>query len=127
MLFLCSICGCEFETNAVLCARCGCRLVPSTLNEEAVRVTEDEKNRKVDFVELCRPWTHPEAMLIKETLEQNNVAVLIQGMHSLSIMPHLVFGGQLRVLVERSQLEYATALFKAYFESDGETNYIAEE
>lgn len=127
MLFLCSICGGEFETGAVLCAACGCRLVPSDLSEEAVRVTEDEKNREVDLVELCRPWTHPEAMLIKETLEQNNVAVLIQGMHSLSMMPHLAFGGQLRVLVERSQLAYATALFKAYFESDGETNYIAEE
>jgi hypothetical protein len=126
MLSLCSICGGEFETGAVLCAACGCRLVPSALNEEAVRWTGGQ-NREVDFVELCRPWTHPEAMLIKETLEQNNVAVLIQGMHSLSIMPHLAFGGQLRVLVERRQFEYATALFKAYFESDEETNYIAEE
>jgi hypothetical protein len=52
---------------------------------------------------------------------------LSQGMHSLSIMPHLAFGGQLRLLVDRSQLEYAAALFKAYFESDDETNYIAEE
>ena len=126
MLSLCSICGGEFETGAVLCAACGCRLVPSALNEEAVSATWGER-KEVDFVELCRPWTHPEAMLIKETLEQNNVAVLIQGMHSLSIMPHLAFGGQLRVLVERRQFEYATALFKAYFESDEETNYIAEE
>jgi hypothetical protein len=101
--------------------------VPSALDEVAVRATEDKRNREVDFVELCRPWTHPEAMLIKETLEQNDVAVLIQGVHSLSIMPHLAFGGQLRVLVERSQLEYAMALFKAYFESDDETIYIAEE
>ncbi|SRR5712692_2556746 len=127
MLLLCSICGGEFETGAVVCAGCGCRLVPSALNENAAGMMVGEERKRVDFVELCRPWTHPEAMLIKETLEQNSVAVLIQGMHSLSIMPHLVFGGQLRVLVERSQLEYARALFKAYFESDEETNYVAEE
>jgi len=52
---------------------------------------------------------------------------MIQGMHSLSVMPHLTFGGQLRVLVGSRQLDYARALYKAYFESDEETDYIAED
>ncbi len=66
-------------------------------------------------------------MFIKQTLEQNHVVVMIQGLHSLSLMPHLAFGGQLRVLVGRHQLEYAQALYKAYFESDEGTDYIEEE
>ena len=85
------------------------------------------EERGVKFVELCRPQSYPEAMFIKETLEQNHVTVLIQGVHSLSLMPHLAFGGQLRVLVGRDQLEYAQALYKAYFESDEGTDYIEEE
>lgn len=113
--------------GAGLCATCGCQLVPSTLVEQTVRVIEAAEDEDVEFVELCRPWTHPEAMLIKQTLEQNHVAVMIQGMHSISVMPHLAFGGQLRVLVGRRQLEYARALYKAYFESDEEIDYIAEE
>lgn len=127
MLMLCPICGGEFEIDSGVCAGCGCQLVPSTLNERSAPVIDITEREEVEFVELCRPWTHPEAMLIKQTLEQNNVAVLIQGMHSLSVMPHLAFGGQLRVLVGRRQLEYARALYKAYFESDEETDYIAEE
>lgn len=127
MLMLCPICGGEFETTAGVCAGCGCQLVPSTLCEQTTNVIETPERRDIEFVELCRPWTHPEAMLIKETLEQNNVVVLIQGMHSLSVMPHLAFGGQLRVLVGRHQLEYARALYKAYFESDEGIDYIAEE
>jgi hypothetical protein len=127
MLMLCAICGGEFEMNTGVCASCGCQVIPSSLNELGTPVAEITEREEVEFVELCRPWTHPEAMLIKQTLEQNHVAVLIQGMHSLSVMPHLAFGGQLRVLVGRSQLEYAQALYKAFFESDGETDYIAEE
>lgn len=100
--------------------------MPSTLTETSSHVMQSEQTRDVEFVELCRPWTHPEAMLIKQTLEQNHVAVMIQGMHSLSVMPHLAFGGQLRVLVARQQLEYARALYKAYFESDEDIDYIAE-
>ncbi|MEK6320565.1 MAG: hypothetical protein AABN33_02655 [Acidobacteriota bacterium] len=90
-------------------------------------MAESAEKRDVEFVELCRPQTNPEAMFIKETLEQNNVAVLIQGVHSLSVMPHLAFGGQLRMLVRRDQLEYAQALYKAYFESEEGTDYIEEE
>jgi hypothetical protein len=88
---------------------------------------ESEHKRDQEFVELCRPLNHPEAMFIKQTLEQNRVMVMIQGMHSVSVMPHLAFGGQLIVLVGRQQLEYARALYRAYFESDEETDYIAEE
>jgi len=127
MLMLCAICGGEFEMNSGVCASCGCAVVPSSLSEVALPVVEESERKDIEFVELCRPWTHPEAMLIKQTLEQNHVAVMIQGMHSLSVMPHLTFGGQLRVLVGRRQLDYARALYKAYFESDEETDYIAEE
>jgi len=128
MLMLCPICAGEFETHSGVCLSCGCVLVPSTLNEEASGMTETAAEKKdVEFVELCRPQSNPEAMFIKETLEQNNVTVLIQGVHSLSLMPHLAFGGQLRVLVGRDQLEYAQALYKAYFESDEGTDYIEEE
>src|SRR5258705_990970 len=126
MLMLCPICAGEFETPSGMCLSCGCVLVPSTLNEKAVGMNQAAEKREVDFVELCRPQSNPEAMFIKETLEQNNVAVLIQGVHSLSLMPHLAFGGQLRVLVGRDQLEYAQALYKAYFESDEGTDYFEE-
>ena len=127
MLMLCPICAGEFETQKGVCLSCGCVLVPSTLGNDPVSDanTKAEK-RQVEFVELCRPQTNPEAMFIKETLEQNHVAVMIQGMHSLSLMPYLAFGGQLRVLVARDQLEYAQALYKAYFESDEGTDYSEE-
>lgn len=129
MLMLCSICAGEFETQSSVCSSCGCVLVPSTLSEESVGLTPNPggTQARVEFVELCRPQTSPEAMFIKETLEQNNVAVMIQGMHSLSLMPYLAFGGQLRVLVARGQLEYAKALYKAFFESDEESDYSDEE
>lgn len=127
MLRLCPICAGEFETHAGVCAGCGCELVPSTLGGEVSGMLQRAEKREVKFVELCRPSSYPEAMLIKSTLEQNHVAVLIQGVHSLSVMPHLVFGGQLRLLVDRPQLEYARALYQAYFESDEGTDYIAEE
>jgi hypothetical protein len=90
-------------------------------------MTESTESRNFEFVELCRPQSYPQAMFIRQTLEQNHVSVLIQGLHSLSVMPHLAFGGQLRVLVARDQIEYAQALYKAFFESDEETDYIEEE
>jgi hypothetical protein len=127
MLMLCPICAGEFETQAGVCLNCDFVLIPSTLNQETPRKNEAAEKSEVQFVELCRPMTNPEAMLIKDTLEQNNVAVLIQGVHSLSLMPHLAFGGQLRVLVGRDQLEYAQALYKAYFESDEGSHFIEDE
>jgi hypothetical protein len=128
MLMLCPICAGEFETQSGVCLSCGCVLVPSTLGQEDVGMTQPAAEKKeTEFVELCRPQSNPEAMFIKETLEQNNVVVMIQGMHSLSLMPHLAFGGQLRVLVGRDQLEYAQALYKAYFESEEGSDYSEEE
>jgi hypothetical protein len=126
MLMLCPICGGEFETHAGICVSCGCVLVPSTMSEGAAGMSEPAETREVEFVELCRPQTNPEAMFIKETLEQHNVAVLIQGAHSISLMPHLAFGGQLRVLVDSKRLEYAQAVYKAYFESEDGIDYIDE-
>jgi len=127
MLMLCPICAGEFETVSGVCAGCGCALVPSTLNREHSEIREPEQAREIRFVELCRPRTFPEAMLVKATLEENHVTVMIRGANSLSMMPHLAFGGQLRVLVDSAQLEYAKALYKAYFESEEEIDYIAEE
>ncbi len=53
--------------------------------------------------------------------------VLIQGGHSISVMPTLAFNGGLRVMVADEQLQFASALDKAYFESDEEIDYLAEE
>jgi len=88
---------------------------------------EDKTNQEVEFVELCRPQSNPEAMFIKATLEQNNIAVLIHGIHSSWVMPHLAFGGRLRVLVRREQLDYAKAIYKAYFEGEEDIDYLSEE
>ena len=126
MLMLCPICAGEFETQAGTCLNCDFVLIPSTLNQETVGKSDPGAKGEVEFVELCRPLTNPEAMLIKATLEQNNVAVLIQGMHSLSLMPQLAFGGQLRVLVGRNQFAYAQALYKAFFESDDESEFLGD-
>jgi len=126
MLMLCPICAGEFETQARMCVNCDFVLIPSTLNQETAGMIDAAETGEAEFVELCRPMTNPEAMLIKDTLEQNNVAVHIQGVHSLSLMPHLAFGGQLRLLVRRNQIEYAQALYKAYFESDEGSDYLEE-
>ena len=127
MLMLCPICAGEFETQGYACSRCGCELVPSTMSEMPVFRDEVTGARDIEFVELCRPQSNPEAMFIKATLEQNDIAVIIQGMHSIAVMPHLAFGGQLRVLVGSEQLEYAKAIYKAYFENEEGIDYSAEE
>lgn len=127
MLMLCPICAGEYETKTGVCSTCGCVLVPSSLSEGGIGLPQAATEKKdLKFVELCRPQTHPEAMFIKETLEQHHVAVMIQGMHSLSLMPYLAFGGQLRLLVADDQLEYARALYKAYFDSDEGASYSEE-
>lgn len=126
MLMLCPICAGEFESEAGLCLKCDFVLIPTTITQDPAGKKPANK-KEVQFVELCRPQTNPEALFIKDTLEQNNVVVMIQGMHSLSLMPHLAFGGQLRVLVAQDQLEYAAALYKAYFESDEESGFIVDE
>lgn len=127
MLMLCPICGAEFDMGSTVCPACAFELVSATLNEKAVTMIEAVERGEVEFVELCRPLIYPVAMLVKQTLEQNGVAAVMHGEHSLSVQPHLVFGGQLRVLVPSNQLDYARELYKAYFESDEGIDYIAEE
>jgi hypothetical protein len=126
MLMLCPICAGEFQVLVADCPSCGCGLISSTLKEKALNAAASKK-RHVEYVELCRPRFYPVAMLIKQTLEQNGVTVMLKGYHSLSLLPHLAFGGELRLLVDSDQLEYARALYSAYFEGDDETDFIAEE
>lgn len=106
-----------------LCPTCGCDLVSSSVFPTEIK---EENTEPVEFVELCRPRVYPIAMLIKQTLEQNGVSVIIQGGHSLSMLPHLAFGGELRVFVDGRQYEYALAIYRAYFESD-EGDFNSEE
>jgi hypothetical protein len=42
------------------------------------------------------------------------------------MLPQLAFGGEMRLLVDSEQYEYALALYRAYFES-GDEDYIPEE
>jgi hypothetical protein len=123
MIMLCPICAEEFLPRLALCPTCGCNLVSSTFT---VQDNRKDKRKTGEYVELCRPRAFPIAMLIKETLEQNGISVIIQGGHSLSMLPQLAFGGEMRLLVDSEQYEYALALYRAYFEnSDGD--YISDE
>jgi hypothetical protein len=127
MLMLCPICAGEYEVDASVCPTCEFKLVPSALKEERVESHAAAEERQPQFVELCRPLMYPIAVLIRQTLEQNGVAVVMHGEHSLSVQPHLVFGGQLRVLVPSNQLDFAQELYRAYFEGNEEIDYIAQE
>ncbi|MBI3653451.1 MAG: DUF2007 domain-containing protein [Acidobacteria bacterium] len=88
-------------------------------------ITEND-SRPSEFVELCRPKLYPVAMLIKETLEQNGIHTLIKGGNAISLLPHLAFGGELRVLVDKEQLDYARELYQAYFENQEDIDYLPE-
>ena len=91
-------------------------------------MSDTEAEEGFEFVEMCRSQGgYPFAMLIKQTLEQNGVTVILQGGHFMSMMPSLAVGGELRVLVPRNQLEYARALYEAYFEGGGESDFNPEE
>jgi hypothetical protein len=127
MLMLCPICAGEFQLRVALCPSCECDLVPMTLDQKAARTIESGEREAVRFVELCRPRLYPVAMLIKQMLQGNDIAVLVQGGHSLSVMPHLAFGGELRVMVDSRQLEFARSLYEAYFESKDGGEFAAEE
>jgi hypothetical protein len=125
MLMLCPICAGEFEISAADCPACGCNLVASTMRRDAFG--DKESDEEFEFVEMCRSRGYPVAMLIKQTLEQNGVTVILQGGHFISVMPNLAFGGELRVLVPRHQLEYARALYEAYFEGGDETAFASDD
>src|ERR1044072_1386642 len=127
MLMLCPICAGEFQTRMDECPGCGCGLVPGTFDQKTAAEFEAVAGREVMYVELCRPRLHPVAMLIKQMLEQNSVNVIIQGGHSLSVMPHLAYIGELRVMVEEETLEFARGLYKAYFESNEEIDWRNDE
>ena len=127
MLMLCPICAGEYQTSLEDCPGCGCELVASTFDEKTSAEIEAIAGKTPEYVELCRPRLYPVAMLIKQMLEQNSVSVIIQGGHSLSVMPQLAYIGELRVLVEKEQLEFAQSLYKAYFESNEEIDYLAED
>ena len=88
-------------------------------------ITQNE-NREIEFVELCRPKLYPVALFIKETLEQNGVITFVKGGNAISLFPHLAFGGELRVLVDREQLEFARQLYQAYFENQEDIDYLPE-
>src|SRR5262249_22727976 len=98
MLALCPICSDEFYGPEDLCPTCGCGLVPSAIKSVEAR-TPMEQRGPIRFSELCRPKLYPLAMLIKETLEQNGIRVVVNGANSLSVLPHLAFSGELRVMV----------------------------
>ncbi len=88
--------------------------------------SNQQETHQIKFVELCRPKLIPVAQLIKQTLEQNGVPTIVQGGNALSLMPHLAFGGQLRVLVDSQQLDYARQLYEAYFENQEDIDYSIE-
>ena len=127
MLMLCPICAGEFQASIGDCPGCGCGLIPGTIDQRTRAEIEAVAARAPEYVELCRPRLYPVAMLIKQMLEQNSISVIVQGGHSLSVLPHLAYIGEMRVLVEKQQLEYARSLYSAYFESDEEIDYLAEE
>ena len=119
MIMLCSICSEGFDPPSDVCPVCGCALVPSNLasnssNELPSRLSL--ANAKGNLVELCRPGSYPLALMVKQTLEQNGIPAFIPGGNSLSIMPHLAFGGELRVLVPEQDIDAARDVYQAYFE-----------
>ncbi len=126
MLSLCPICADEFFERLSECPSCGCSLVPSSLEKTSKRES-GQSDGPLTFVELCRPSHYAVAMLIKQMLEQNGVPAWIKGGHSLTVLPHLMFGGELRILVEASQHEYAWNLYQAYFEGNNEEEFLDEE
>ena len=108
------------------CPGCGCSLVSATLESGSVVATYSQQ-RDVELVELCRPSFYAEAMIVKQLLEQTGIPCVVKGGHSMSLMPHLAAAGELRVLVDRTRLDEARAMYQGYFENDGDTDFIQEE
>jgi hypothetical protein len=126
MLMLCPICADEFLLRVPACPNCGCNLVPESLSEVPPMTFTKKETNHIEFVELCRPKLIPVAQLIKQTLEQNGVMTIVQGGNALSLLPHLAFGGELRVLVDSQQLVFARQLYEAYFENQEDIDYLPE-
>ena len=127
MLMLCPICADEFAGSQSHCPACGFDLFPVTMDEQTAAALEAASERPVEYVELCRPRLFPVAMLIKQVLEQHDVHVIVQGAHSLSVMPHLAMFGELRVLVDSDRLDLARRVYTAYFETADDAEFAAEE
>jgi hypothetical protein len=126
MLLLCPICAEEFEVNLSRCPNCGVNLIRGSIDNASSVTTRVEKIAPVEFRELCRPRGYPFAMLIKQTLEQNGIAVIVQGGHSMSVLPSLPFLGELRVLVAAEQFDYASEVYRAYFGGEHESSEVDE-
>src|SRR3954447_16699476 len=127
MLMLCPICADEYAGSQSHCPACGIDLFPVTMNEQTAAELDAIERRPVEYVELCRPRLYPVAMLIKQLLEQHDVCVIVQGAHSLSVMPHLALLGELRVLVESERLDLAQRIYAAYFETGEDIDFSADE
>jgi hypothetical protein len=125
MVTLCPICTGEYLLGEVLCPSCGCGLVVGSLT--GMPEFDLGAAQEVAFTELCRPRLYPLAMLIQQTMEQNGIAAIVKGGHALSVLPHLAFSGELRVMVATARIEYARDIYRAYFEDDyteGEIDYV---
>jgi len=127
MLMLCPICADEFQGSQSHCPACGFDLFPVTMDERAAAELDAAARRPVEYVELCRPQLYPVAMLVKQVLEQHDVHAIVQGGHSLSVMPHLALLGELRVLVESERLDLARRIYAAYFETADDMEFSVEE
>ena len=121
---LCPICSGDFQQPEGLCPDCGCGLVPASLDMSVD--PEPIPDGSTELVELCRPRLFSLAMLIKQILEQNGVPAMVPGANAFSVMPHLAFSGEMRVMVSSNHLEYARQLYSAYFEGDNGADYHAE-
>jgi hypothetical protein len=127
MLMLCPICADEFTGSQSHCPACGFDLFPVTMDERTAAELEGLTRRPIEYVELCRPRFFPVAMLIKQVLEQHDVGVIVQGGHSLSVLPHLAMFGELRVLVDSDRLDLARRVYVAYFETSDDVEFASEE
>jgi hypothetical protein len=127
MLMLCPICADEFPGSRSHCPACGFDLFPVTMDGRTAEELDAAARRPVEYVELCRPRLYPVAMLIKQVLEQHDVHAILQGGHSLSVMPHLAMFGELRLLVDSAKLDLARRVYAAYFETSDDMEFSAEE
>lgn len=123
---LCPICAGEFQVQVSACPGCGCNLIPENVTELAKADNPVQRFFQLEFVELCRPKLYPIAMLVKQKLEQHDVQAWVQGGNAISVMPQLAFGGDLRVFVEKEKLDFAKEIYKAYFDTDEDVDYLIE-